>query len=499
MTKSIIIIGAGISGLAAGCYARMNGYNTRIFEMHSRSGGLCTAWPRKGYLIDGCIHWLVGSKPGASFYKTWQELGVIQGKTIINPDEFFCLEDQNGKAFHYYTDIDRLEKHMKEIAPEDTGAIEEFCGAVRKFVGFDMPVDKPQEMYNPLDYAKMMLRMGSKMNEYKKWSKISIKELASRFQNQLIRQAFNLFWPADMAAAFFLITSAELHEKSAGYPVGGSLGLVDSIEKRFNDLGGTINYKSGVEKILVENNRAVGIRLIDGTEHKADYIISAADVYGTLFGMLEGKYVDDKTRRYYDSRPFFPPLVYIGLGVNRSFDDLPKVLSGTVIPLEKPLTIAGKEQKWLMVRIHNFDPDLAPRGKTLVTVAVESEFKYWESLRQDLPQYKAEKEKIAIAVVAALNKRYPGLAAQLEMWDVATPYTFYRYTGNWQGAYEGWLATPQYASTIINMKPSGLEGCYMANQWVQTSGGLPSAAMSGCHAVQLICKQDKKKFETKLP
>ena len=46
--KSIIIIGAGIAGLSAGCYGQMNGYRTHIFEMHSLPGGLCTAWKRRG-------------------------------------------------------------------------------------------------------------------------------------------------------------------------------------------------------------------------------------------------------------------------------------------------------------------------------------------------------------------------------------------------------------------------------------------------------------------
>lgn len=44
MTKSVVIIGAGIAGLAAGCYARMNGYDSLILEMHDKPGGLCTAW-----------------------------------------------------------------------------------------------------------------------------------------------------------------------------------------------------------------------------------------------------------------------------------------------------------------------------------------------------------------------------------------------------------------------------------------------------------------------
>lgn len=66
MPKKIIIIGAGIAGLSAGCYARMNGYEAEIYEMHDKPGGLCTSWKREGYTIDGCIHWLIGSNPNSS-------------------------------------------------------------------------------------------------------------------------------------------------------------------------------------------------------------------------------------------------------------------------------------------------------------------------------------------------------------------------------------------------------------------------------------------------
>ncbi len=66
--KSIIIIGAGIAGLTAGIYGRLNGYKTSIFEMGIKPGGLCTAWERQGYIIDGCLHWLVGTSPKSSFY-----------------------------------------------------------------------------------------------------------------------------------------------------------------------------------------------------------------------------------------------------------------------------------------------------------------------------------------------------------------------------------------------------------------------------------------------
>lgn len=55
MEKSIVIIGGGLTGLSLGCYGRMNGYKTAVFEMHDKAGGVCTAWKRQGYTIDGAM------------------------------------------------------------------------------------------------------------------------------------------------------------------------------------------------------------------------------------------------------------------------------------------------------------------------------------------------------------------------------------------------------------------------------------------------------------
>ncbi|NLD63201.1 MAG: NAD(P)-binding protein, partial [Bacteroidales bacterium] len=90
--KSMIIIGAGFAGLAAGIYGRLNGYKTRIFEMHSLPGGLCTSWKRNGYTFDACIHWLVGSSPESNMYRMWEETGIAQNREFVYADEYYRLE-----------------------------------------------------------------------------------------------------------------------------------------------------------------------------------------------------------------------------------------------------------------------------------------------------------------------------------------------------------------------------------------------------------------------
>jgi len=66
MAKSIIIIGAGMGGMSAGIYGQMNGYETQIFETHTKPGGQCTSWKRKGYTFDPCIHHFFGCRSGSS-------------------------------------------------------------------------------------------------------------------------------------------------------------------------------------------------------------------------------------------------------------------------------------------------------------------------------------------------------------------------------------------------------------------------------------------------
>ncbi|MCK5251553.1 MAG: NAD(P)/FAD-dependent oxidoreductase, partial [Thermoplasmata archaeon] len=102
-------------------------------------------------------------------------------------------------------------------------------------------------------------------------------------------------------------------------------------------------------------------------------------------------------------------------------------------------------------------------------------------------------------VVAALDRRYPGLADQVEMRDVATPMTYQRYTGNWQGSFLGWLISTKTLRMRMSKTLPGLKDFYMAGQWVEPGGSVPTALMSGRHVIQVICKKDKKAFVATKP
>ena len=78
-----------------------------------------------------------------------------------------------------------------------------------------------------------------------------------------------------------------------------------------------------------------------------------------------------------------------------------------------------------------------------------SDHAYWQVLQEDAARYTAEKERIAVQVISLLDERYPGLAGQVEMQDVATPLTWERYTGNWRGSYDP-----------ADLQPADFPSCY---------------------------------------
>lgn len=496
--KSIIIIGGGIAGLSAGCYARMNGYDTTIFEMHDKPGGLCTAWKRGSYTFDGCLHWLVGSRPGSQFYDFWEELGAIQGRQMYNYDELLRYEGADGREFILYTDISRLEQHMLEIAPEDEKLIKDFIKGIRKAHKVEIPVDKPEELYTSGDGFRLLFKMLPHMGFMKKWAALTFAEFASRFRNPFLREAVANIWYPEMPVFSLIFTMASLSDRSSAYVIGGSLPFAQAIERRCLGLGAKINYKSRVSKILVEDNRAVGVLLEEGheREHRADYVISAADGHATIFQMLEGRYVNSKIRSYYETFAIYPPSIQVSFGIGKTFDDAPHWVN---VALKEPLTIGGRNQKIMTFFFYNFDTTLAPKGKTAVVAFFPSDYEYWVELYKDPNRYKAEKEMVAEKVATLLEARYPGIAAKIEVRDVATPVTYNRYTGNWQGSYEGWLPTTSNWNERMSKTLPGLCNFWMIGQWVQPGGGLPTGAMHGRQVLQIICHKDKKEFLTSRP
>jgi len=165
----------------------MNGYRTRIFEMHDLPGGLCTAWKAQGCTIDGCVHWLVSCSPQSGMYRYFEQVGIAQGRESSNMDEYRRCESANGRTLISYTNVNRLEKHLPEFSPQDAEPIQDFIQGVRMFLDFDQPSDSDPPLKRLRKGLKLRLILATKGRVMPKWMNISARVSTRRKGAQMRR------------------------------------------------------------------------------------------------------------------------------------------------------------------------------------------------------------------------------------------------------------------------------------------------------------------------
>nr|WP_321508856.1 FAD-dependent oxidoreductase [uncultured Hyphomonas sp.] len=237
-------------------------FEATIYEMHSLPGGLCTSWRRRGYTFDGAVRYLAGVNPNTKGYQLWEELGVLHNTPIHFYEEFVAIEGRDGRTLHLYTDVDRLEKHLLELAPQDRRTIEEFMEGIRDFTRMELPVDLTAE--DMVELAEMGKDMLPVLVPTLRWRAKTLSDYADKFEDPLLReglQNFFQFAPSDFPMMLCLSTLAMMNDHEAGYPMGGSLSIAKGLASRFESLGGEIVYRTRVKEVLVEKGRAVGVML----------------------------------------------------------------------------------------------------------------------------------------------------------------------------------------------------------------------------------------------
>jgi phytoene dehydrogenase-like protein len=496
--SDIIIIGAGIAGLAAGCYAQMNGYRTQIFELHDQPGGLCTAWHREGYTFDGCLYYLFGSGAGQPFHQIWAELGAVGGREFVHHDELMRIVEPDGKTLIVYSNPDRLEAHLKSLSQIDRRLIEDFCDGIRALTRFDLSLlyQQPKSLMGLADWLRLTFKLLPFVRPLSRWGRISAQEFGNQFKDPFLRRAIpQMFSWSSIPVMVGMSLIAYTHIGNAGVPIGGSLDFARSIADRYLELGGKIHYNAQVERILVTNRQAVGVRLYTNEEYYADRIIAACDGHGTMFDLLRGQSIDRSLQKLYDGHLPIHSQLQVSLGVNR---DLSQEPHWATYLLDRPMVIAGETRSEISVKHYCFDPTLAPLGKSVVTVMLTTPYDYWQRI-YGRTLYHHQKIQESHLLIAQLERIYPGITADIEFVDVATPLTYERYTGNWQGSSCGWLLTKQTLPLTIKGIPQRISGvCRLSaiGQWVEPGGGVPIVAMSGRTIVQQICHEDRQIFRT---
>lgn len=491
MTK-VIIVGAGIAGLAAGIYARQSGFETTIYESHSIPGGASTSWRRKGYLFEGGMHWLTGSSEKTQLNRLWCEVGALDDSVrVTRRDPFFNITDQ-GKTASLYRDLKTLREHFLSIAPEDKKEIDKLINDVRLFGSVQMPamdikgVRVKTRSTMPISMLFSMLPALPRMSYY---SKFSCREFAEKFKNPTLRLLLENIIGEEYSASGMVFTMATLTSGDGGYPEGGSIAMAGRMAMKFRSLGGTIHYNTAVEKVSVKDGSANGV-FIGGELVPADAVIVSRDTLSAIDTMFEQPIHEpwaDQMRR--DTVPMLD--TFICLGVNADLSHLPESM---MFRLEQPITCGGLEVQVIGYNNYAGYAGYAPEGCTALTsVVVGDNYDFWKAAKEK-GTYEEEKQRFAEDFIEALSNQVPEIRGKIAVWDVATPLTYERYLGSYKGS---WMSYMKKGQTNVSYpcKPASMKNVYFAGQRLQSPGGLPVALTTGRTAVQYLCLDTNTVFQ----
>jgi phytoene dehydrogenase-like protein len=205
--------------------------------------------------------------------------------------------------------------------------------------------------------------------------------------------------------------------------------------------------------------------------------------------LLGGRFAAEHLHSRLHRWKLFDPIVIASWGVSNPMSDQPPML---LVDGVGPTEIAGRQQDGLYLRIYNDDPAFAPPGHTVVQLMCPSDYDWWAKRGGNYHDTKAEVAAQALELTA---KHMPGLAGAVEMTDIATPLTFWRAARSWRGAFEGWIPSSDDYTVHIPKTLPRLDNFYMAGQWVEPGGGVPTSLMSGRQLVQILCDAQGRTFQ----
>jgi phytoene dehydrogenase-like protein len=482
--RHLIIIGGGLAGLSAGCYALRSGFRTTIVEHNLALGGVCTAWQRGPYTVDGCIHWLTGGP----FARLYEELDILPHVTLRTLDTWATYRDaRDGFEVPFTRDLAGLVDQLKRISVEDGAELDRLRQGALDFVAMSPPLNAPE--LTPLgDSLRSLWYMRGSMGSLVHFRKPLGTWAEEHLVSPRLRRVFTRLLPETAPAFFLLMVLGYLEKGWLSRPNGGTAAFRDALVRTYRELGGDVLLHTTVDEVLVRDDRACGVRLADGTMLAGDLVLSTSSAPETVLRLLGGRYDAGPTRERLAHWTLFEPIVLASFGVAEPYANAAGLQIIDGVP---PFDIGGRVADRLYVRVCNDDPSFAPEGHSVVQAMLPTDYDFWATRGTG---YGAAKDAAAETALAALEPHFPGFRPAVRMTDVTTPLTYWGMTRSWRGAYEGWMPSAQGFFGHVKKRLAGLDGFYMGGQWVEPGGGVPTAVMSGRQAIQLVCHDERRPF-----
>jgi phytoene dehydrogenase-like protein len=509
----VVIIGSGIGGLTAGALLSKAGLSVCVLEKEPHPGGYLAGFRRKDFRFDTAIHWLNQYKKEGMVFRIFDILGNDYPKAIPQKR----IRRYKGDDYEYLltNNPDELKEQWKKEFPDDAEGIDRFFKAAKKIgeafdnFGHVFRSEETMNFWERLRNKRKLLQFGMYFIPHLRYSgeKGIQKGLSKYFKNKELHKVFSA--DTEILSCLVPIGWAYYNDYQSPPPGGGQV-IAEWLEHIIHYFGQETHYRYKVKQVITKDNTACGVLCTRGNkEYKIEskYVIAACDAPALYEKMLSTAAIPDKLKSNLREAELYSSSVTISIALDcpveqLGFNEELIHISSAEVPRSEHMSGNPLLTEISILAPSFRDRSLAPDGNGTLIIFMPAYMNFEEQWRTEKDEhgnpvrgaaYKELKEKIAKSLIERVEKRVaPDLRKHILFYDIATPVTHWRYTGNTGGSM---MATKPNRPNMVKKVATyhtPVKNLLLGGHWAELGGGVPVAAKAGANAALILLKKENK-------
>jgi len=498
----VAIIGGGLSGLTAGALLAQANLTTCVIEAEKKPGGYLAGFRRGDFIFDSSIHWMNQCGPNGLVKRVFEHIDADSPR----PTPLKRIRRHKGDSFDYLmtSNPDELKEQFIADFPTKRRGIEKLFKTAsvlgQRMDSVAKIMRAPETMSVPERLA-LLFTLVNWSRPFWRCAGLSAEAGLKRFLGD--DSLKEVFCTEELFLSILVPIGWAYGDDFWFPPPGGAQVYPEWLCRRIRTSGSHVILDSRVEQVLVDKKRVTGIKLADGREIRARYVIAACDVQALYERMLPAGLVSEKLLQRQRNAEIYQSAVTLSIGTDidpRSlgFGEELILLTRDAQDLESHNNSDPHTTCLSILAPSIRDPTLAPQGKGTLTIYASANIQYGDNWKTDPnwgrgETYRAFKKEYADTLIERVEKAVaPGLRDHIEVLDVATPVTYLRYTGNREGSIMGQLAGRTNVKAGVAGYRTPVKNLLLAGHWAEYGGGIPMAIKSAANTALMILRRENR-------
>ncbi|MBF2009072.1 MAG: carotene isomerase [Chlorogloeopsis fritschii C42_A2020_084] len=478
-----IVIGSGIGGLVTATQLAAKGAKVLVLESYLIPGGSAGYFERQGYRFDVGASMIFGFGQRGTTNLLTRALNAVNVSLEVIPDPVqIHYHLPNGLNLKVERNYEKFLQNLIAYFPHEAKGIRRFYGECWKVFNCLNSMDL-LSLEEPGYLMRMFWEHPLACLRLLQYFPQNAGDVARRYiKDPLLLQFIDMecyCWSVVAADMTPMINAgmvfSDRHYGGVNYPKGGVGQIAQKLVEGLVLAGGEIKYRAKVTQILVNNGRAIGVKLTNGQTFYARRIVSNATRWDTFRKLLPLKKMPLNEKKWQKNYQKSPSFLSLHMGVKASV--LPAKTECHHILLEDWKKMADPEGTIFVSIPTLLDRDLAPAGQHIIHTFTPHWIDDWQGL--SVKDYEAKKEEAAWRIIERLEKIFPGLDAGLDYLEVGTPRSHRRFLGREDGTYGAIPRRKLRGLLAMPFNRTAISGLYCVGDSTFPGQGLNAVAFSG--------------------